>query len=51
MCYQVRCPKCGKATWGGCGAHIEQALAGVPAAERCKCREKAEESSKRSGGR
>ncbi len=41
MCSQVRCPACGKPTWAGCGAHIEQALANVPKAERCKCREEA----------
>ena len=28
---------CGKATWAGCGEHIEEALAGVPADERCTC--------------
>jgi len=43
MCMQVRCPTCGKPTWAGCGAHIEQALASVPKAERCKCREEAAE--------
>ncbi len=39
MCSQVRCRDCGKPTWAGCGAHIESALANVPPAERCKCRE------------
>ncbi len=43
MCMQVRCPTCGKPTWAGCGAHIEQALANVPKAERCTCREEAAE--------
>ena len=37
MCYQVTCGSCGKPTWSGCGNHIEQALAGVPAQERCTC--------------
>lgn len=37
MCMKVTCTKCGKPTWAGCGKHIEQALAGVPEAERCKC--------------
>lgn len=37
MCTQVTCPRCGKATWDGCGQHIEQALAGVPSAQRCTC--------------
>ena len=30
MCSMVRCGGCGKATWSGCGLHIESALAGVP---------------------
>lgn len=36
MCYPVTCPTCGKTTWAGCGQHIEQALAGVPAEQRCQ---------------
>ncbi len=40
MCQQVTCKTCGKATWAGCGQHIEQALAGVPAAQRCQGHEK-----------
>ena len=35
MCRPVPCRTCGKTTWAGCGEHIEQALAGVPAAQRC----------------
>ena len=45
MCRQVTCKTCGKPTWTGCGAHIEQALANVPKAERCKCSEQASASS------
>jgi hypothetical protein len=37
MCRRVKCSRCGKPTWAGCGQHIEQALAGVPASERCRC--------------
>jgi hypothetical protein len=37
MCQRVTCPKCGKATWMGCGLHIDQALAGVPPDQRCTC--------------
>jgi hypothetical protein len=37
MCQAVTCAKCGKAGWRGCGAHVEQVLAGVPAAQRCTC--------------
>ncbi len=35
MCSRVTCPVCHKATWSGCGQHVEQALAGVPADQRC----------------
>ncbi len=37
MCQKVTCGRCGKATWSGCGQHIEEALRGVPAAQRCTC--------------
>lgn len=37
MCFQVTCDKCGKATWSGCGYHVEQALADVVFDERCVC--------------
>jgi hypothetical protein len=37
MCQQVKCPKCGKATYAGCGRHVEQVLAGVPPQQRCTC--------------
>ncbi len=39
MCYRTTCPTCGKASWGGCGAHVESALRGVPESERCHCHE------------
>ncbi|WP_171013086.1 hypothetical protein [Microbacterium sp. 2FI] len=35
MCQQTTCRTCGKATWAGCGQHVEQALAGVPRSARC----------------
>jgi len=41
MCRLVECPKCGRPTYAGCGAHIEQVLGHVPPAERCQCREQA----------
>jgi hypothetical protein len=37
MCVRVTCTSCGKPTFAGCGAHVEQVLLGVPVAERCKC--------------
>ena len=36
MCRAVRCRKCGKTTWAGCGQHVSQVMAGVPSADRCK---------------
>jgi hypothetical protein len=39
MCRQVKCSSCGKATYAGCGLHLEQVLAGVPASQRCRCRD------------
>lgn len=39
MCRRVDCPKCGRPTYAGCGAHVEQVLADVPNAARCRCRE------------
>ncbi len=41
MCSRVECTRCGKPTYAGCGAHVEQVLGNVPKAERCDCREKA----------
>jgi len=35
MCRAVRCRTCGKATWAGCGDHVEEALAGIAAEDRC----------------
>lgn len=39
MCHRVTCRSCGKPSFAGCGAHVEQVLAGVPHSERCRCRE------------
>jgi hypothetical protein len=39
MCRRVECEKCGKPSWAGCGAHIEQVLGDVPVADRCRCDE------------
>jgi hypothetical protein len=33
----VLCPTCKKATWAGCGDHIDEALAPYPADQRCEC--------------
>ena len=41
MCQRATCRSCGKATYSGCGRHVEQVLAGVPAAQRCDCASRA----------
>ncbi len=38
MCRATTCKKCGKPSWAGCGAHVEQVLGNVPKAQRCQCR-------------
>ena len=37
MCQRVTCDRCGKPSWVGCGAHVEQTLANVPVEKRCQC--------------
>jgi hypothetical protein len=39
MCRPVGCSACGKVTWAGCGAHVDQVMRGVPAEQRCRCRD------------
>jgi hypothetical protein len=39
MCRRVECSKCGRPTFAGCGAHVEQVLGNVPPADRCHCHE------------
>ncbi|MBD8871083.1 hypothetical protein [Nocardioides donggukensis] len=35
MCRRVTCRTCGKASWAGCGQHVDQVMAGVPKSARC----------------
>jgi hypothetical protein len=35
MCRPVTCRTCGKTTWAGCGQHVNQVMAHVPASQRC----------------
>ncbi|HEX7162383.1 MAG TPA: hypothetical protein VF223_14250 [Trebonia sp.] len=35
MCRPVTCKKCGKTTWAGCGQHVAQVKASVPAGQWC----------------
>lgn len=37
MCSPATCSTCGKATYTGCGQHVEQVLRGVPKSQRCAC--------------
>jgi len=37
MCRRVTCRTCNKPTYAGCGQHVDQVLAGVPAKARCTC--------------
>ncbi|MFE5285929.1 hypothetical protein ACFRAQ_13295 [Nocardia sp. NPDC056611] len=43
MCRATRCLTCGKTTWTGCGAHIAQVRARVPAGQWCAGHERAAE--------
>ncbi len=36
MCSPVRCRTCGKTTWSGCGQHVAQVKARVPAGQWCE---------------
>lgn len=35
MCSPVQCKQCGKTTWRGCGQHVAQVKAQVPAGQWC----------------
>ncbi|TGN78743.1 hypothetical protein E5082_24565 [Streptomyces griseoluteus] len=37
MCQRAVCGSCRKATYEGCGRHVEQVLDGVPTLQRCSC--------------
>ena len=50
MCRAVNCKTCGKKTWAGCGQHVEQVMAGVPAGQRCDGHPRSESSSPGAGG-
>ncbi|MGC4939850.1 hypothetical protein [Kribbella sp. DT2] len=42
MCRPTTCKTCGKTTWAGCGQHITQVKATVPADQWCPGHPKAE---------
>jgi hypothetical protein len=35
MCHAVKCRTCGRTSWAGCGRHVDQVMARVPAGQRC----------------
>jgi hypothetical protein len=35
MCHPVRCRRCGKTTWSGCGQHVAKVRATVPTEQWC----------------
>lgn len=37
MCRVATCQKCSKATWAGCGNHVDQVMRNVPESRRCVC--------------
>lgn len=49
MCRPVRCRTCGNTTWSGCGQHVAQVKAMVPADQWCKGHPKSEAASGESG--
>ena len=36
MCSKVTCRKCGKATWAGCGQHVNEVMRGIPKSQQCQ---------------
>lgn len=49
MCRPVTCKSCHKTTWAGCGQHIAQVKATVPAGQWCECKPAAAPAAGRSG--
>ena len=37
MCWEKKCSKCKKSTWGGCGKHLEMVFRNIPYDKRCWC--------------
>ena len=36
MCQRVTCRKCGKASWSGCGQHVNEVMRGIPKSQQCQ---------------
>ncbi len=50
MCHPVRCRVCGGTTWAGCGQHVAQVKASVPAGLWCAGGHTKEERAAAGGG-
>ena len=50
MCHPVRCRVCGGTTWAGCGQHVAQVKASVPAGLWCPGGHTKEERAAAGGG-
>lgn len=37
MCFEIKCQKCKKSTWSGCGKHLENLFKNVSYNQRCWC--------------
>ncbi|KAF7138519.1 hypothetical protein RHSIM_Rhsim07G0216100 [Rhododendron simsii] len=38
MCYEAKCSKCGKTSWGGCGLHVRSVYNRIPEGQHCQCK-------------
>ncbi|KAI0790023.1 hypothetical protein C8Q75DRAFT_763643 [Abortiporus biennis] len=36
-CFKVKCDKCGKTTWEGCGMHVQTVMKDVKDEDKCQC--------------
>ncbi|KAJ7796753.1 hypothetical protein B0H14DRAFT_3494427 [Mycena olivaceomarginata] len=36
-CFAVKCDKCGKTTWKGCGQHVDSVMKDVKDEDKCVC--------------
>jgi hypothetical protein len=50
MCHAKNCRTCGKTTWAGCGQHVAQVKARVPAQDWCGGQHTAAEKQAGGGG-
>lgn len=48
MCSPARCTRCGKASWTGCGRHVDDVMASVAPTQRCDCNPENEQPARQS---